>query len=270
MSCATTPAQKRRPFTGQQLPVHTQPFAFRAPQEDDESVKISNTTRSRSSAPSPALTADDATSIVSRRPAPLLQPGRRTSPTSRLQNHQFLFDTNERPQIANHESLLTTHAFLIASAKLLEIELTRSQQTRKHFLIANISSTFAVLAASSRVPRFSAPSIGSQPRRFESLRTHHSSPAARPCTSNRNTPEFRKSATPCKQRRNDFLTATKITTSRYSARLSGVGRSAHFRLPGSRGARRGSRIASCASPIITQHSLIATHESLLTKTRRIP
>jgi hypothetical protein len=44
----------------QQLPrpgqshVHTQPFAFRAPQEDDESVKNSNLTRSRSSAFTPA------------------------------------------------------------------------------------------------------------------------------------------------------------------------------------------------------------------------
>jgi len=37
-------------------------------------------------------------------------------------------------------SLPTTHAFLIASRQLLEIELTRSQQTRKHFLIASFSA----------------------------------------------------------------------------------------------------------------------------------
>src|SRR5277367_5963673 len=56
--------------------VHTQPFAFRPPEEDDESVKISNITSGRSSAPSSALQAN--------RPC-----------TGRLQNRQFLFDTNE-------------------------------------------------------------------------------------------------------------------------------------------------------------------------------
>src|SRR5580658_10810395 len=57
--------------------VHTQPFAFRAPHEDDESVKISNTTASRSRTLSPA--------------PPPLRPG-----SSHLQISQFLFDTNER------------------------------------------------------------------------------------------------------------------------------------------------------------------------------
>ena len=199
MSCATTTAQRRRPFTGQQRPVHTQPFAFRAPPEDDESVKMSNTTRGRSSAPSPALIAGDAT----------------------------------------------------------------------RFLVANISTTFAVRAASSRVPPFSALGVNSQPRRRESPSAHHSSAATRRCISNRNTLRFRKSANPCKQRRNDFLTATNITTSRYSARPSGVGCSALFGMPGSRGTGRESCIGSCASPITTQQLLITTHGSLLTKTRRI-
>jgi hypothetical protein len=40
-----------------QLRAHTQRFAFRAPEEDDESVKMSNTTRGRSSALPPALLA---------------------------------------------------------------------------------------------------------------------------------------------------------------------------------------------------------------------
>jgi hypothetical protein len=40
--------------SGQQLRVHAQRFAFRAPQEDDESVKMSNTTSRRASAIIPA------------------------------------------------------------------------------------------------------------------------------------------------------------------------------------------------------------------------
>jgi hypothetical protein len=36
----------------------------------------------------------------------------------------------------NHQSHFSTHAFLIATRQLLEIELTSSQQTRKHFPIA--------------------------------------------------------------------------------------------------------------------------------------
>jgi len=51
-----------------QSDVHTQPFAFRQPEEDDESVKMSKITSGRSSALSPALRAS--------RP---------------LQNRQFLF-----------------------------------------------------------------------------------------------------------------------------------------------------------------------------------
>jgi len=79
------------PFTGQQRPVHTLPFAFRPPPEDDESVKISNITVGRSSALSPALpvvgrrssafcASDHATSIVILSPAPLFHAGRRISP----------------------------------------------------------------------------------------------------------------------------------------------------------------------------------------------
>src|SRR5271155_716703 len=42
----------------------------------------------------------------------------------------------------NHQSHFTTPAFLIASRQLLEILLTHSQQTRKHFLIASFSAFF--------------------------------------------------------------------------------------------------------------------------------
>jgi hypothetical protein len=59
-----------------ELPVHTQRFAFRAPQEDDESVKISHTTNRRSSAVAAALWA--------------VRPPAKTPP-----KHQFLFSTNE-------------------------------------------------------------------------------------------------------------------------------------------------------------------------------
>jgi hypothetical protein len=43
----------------------------------------------------------------------------------------------------NHESQRTTHAFLIATRQILEIHLTRSQQTRKLFLIATFSRCLA-------------------------------------------------------------------------------------------------------------------------------
>jgi hypothetical protein len=76
MSLCDNTGSKAAAFTGLRLPVHTQPFAFHAPEEDDESVKMSNTTRGRSSALSLALTAT-------------------RSCAGRLQNRQFLFDTNK-------------------------------------------------------------------------------------------------------------------------------------------------------------------------------
>jgi len=124
---------KAAPLTGQQLRVHTQPFAFRAPEEDDESVKISTMTPSRSSA---LRASDHAPSIVILRPALLFHAGRRISPAffgtldppkpqflfdtnkpfafttnfsaRRKQSTSFfLFDTNEPSQITNHQSLIT-------------------------------------------------------------------------------------------------------------------------------------------------------------------
>ena len=152
--CSRRTGSKVPPFTSRSH-VHTQRFAFRAPEVHDESVKMSSTTVGRSSALPPALqaarpcAADDATSIVilpalsdfcEGRPAPLLHAGPAAggpSPASpwaaRLQNHQFLFDTNERfspntnfatqtkqstsfflfdtndrSLITNHQSLITT------------------------------------------------------------------------------------------------------------------------------------------------------------------
>jgi hypothetical protein len=75
MSLCGNTSSKAAPSTGR-LTVHTQPFAFRAPEEDDESVKVSNTTRGRSSALSLALTTT-------------------RSCAGRHQNRQFLFDTNK-------------------------------------------------------------------------------------------------------------------------------------------------------------------------------
>jgi hypothetical protein len=53
-----------------------------------------------------------------------------------------------------HQLRLTTHRFLIASRQLLENELTRLQQTRKHFLIASFSgiSEFAPSSANHSSP----------------------------------------------------------------------------------------------------------------------
>ena len=142
----------------QQLPAHTQPFAFRAPEEDDESVKISNTTRGRSSAPSPALPAsrpcasDHASSIVillalsvfcegSPAPLPHASPAAAgislsfSMPSAFLcvlcvksfaflsalcpQNHQFLFNTNEPlPNFATHTKQ-TTSFFLFDANECL-------------------------------------------------------------------------------------------------------------------------------------------------------
>ena len=131
---------QRRPSPGSS-PVHTQPFAFRAPQEDDESVKMSNPARNRSSA------SDHASSLVmlpalsdfrEGSPAPLLQAGRRISPAffyaldlpkrrflfdtnesfsctvnfatrTKQSTSNFLFDTNETSRSTNHKSLITTH-----------------------------------------------------------------------------------------------------------------------------------------------------------------
>jgi hypothetical protein len=104
-------AQERRPSPSR-TNVHTQPFAFRAPQEqeDDESVKISNTTGDRSGA---LYAFDHATGIVilpalsvfceGKPPLLLLATGPCPPPGSspaflcaaRLQNPQFLFDTNK-------------------------------------------------------------------------------------------------------------------------------------------------------------------------------
>jgi hypothetical protein len=145
----------------QGLPVHTQPFAFRAPEQDDESVKMSNTTSGRSSALSPPLPAirpcasDDATSIVillalsvfcEGSPAPLPHAGQSLPAAGRdrsrasyffcpfcLPKHQFLFDTNKPfPGIVN----FSTHTKQSTSFFLFDTN-ERSQITTHRSLITN-------------------------------------------------------------------------------------------------------------------------------------
>ena len=97
-----------RPSPGR-TPVHTQPFAFHAPQEHDESVKMSNPTRSRASVPD-AVTSTVILPAVSDfcegSPAPLLHAGRSLPAAGRdlspalfrnicRPRRQFLFNTNE-------------------------------------------------------------------------------------------------------------------------------------------------------------------------------
>src|ERR1700723_3002977 len=76
--CCT--GSRAAPLPGRQLPVHTQPFAFRAPQEDDESVKMTTKAPGRSSTPHSAV--------------PVATPG-----AAKHQDRQFLFSTSERPRV---------------------------------------------------------------------------------------------------------------------------------------------------------------------------
>ena len=107
----------RRPSPGTS-PVHTQPFAFRPPEEDDESVKISNTTSGRSSAPSPAL--------------PASHP---------LQNRQFLFNTNEPlPNFATHTKQTTS--FFLFDANKCHFRTSNLAIHTKQIALSQITSLF--------------------------------------------------------------------------------------------------------------------------------
>ena len=64
----------------------------------------------------------------------------RFSRVFRPQNHDSAV-AGHGSRFTPHQSLLTNHAFLIASRQILKIDLTHSQQTRKHFLIASFSAT---------------------------------------------------------------------------------------------------------------------------------
>jgi hypothetical protein len=62
----------------------------------------------------------------------------RFSRVLRSKNHHSPV-THRGSRLTTHQSLRTNHAFLIARRQILKIELIRSQQTRKHFLIASFS-----------------------------------------------------------------------------------------------------------------------------------
>src|SRR5271156_6304421 len=64
----------------------------------------------------------------------------RFSRVSRPQNHDSPV-AGHASRFTTQQSLLTNHAFLIASRQILKIDLTHSQQTRKPFLIASFSAT---------------------------------------------------------------------------------------------------------------------------------
>ena len=122
--CGSTGSKVAR-FTGQQFRVHTQPFAFRAPEEDDESVKMSNTTSCRANGVPPALLAAlcrleaaQANNFYSVQMNGFPQPrilqlsenkALRVFYSVQMESHQSL--------ITNHQSLLTTHQSLFTKTR---------------------------------------------------------------------------------------------------------------------------------------------------------
>ena len=205
------------------------------------------------------------------------------------------------PRFTTYQSLLSTHAILIAGVcpafspaaaprisnrynKLLVIELTRSQQTRKHFLIATICPTSMSAPLSThhsslithhrltsflfdtnkphKIIIFVSLPMKTKEKPFSirykfALRgtglpafIAQQSRITTPAISNRNTSQFRNSAIPGPQTRNDFLTATKSPTSQNSP-ASDI--------------QRGSTVhAPDVSPIASYGSLITIHQSLIT------
>jgi hypothetical protein len=150
------------PFASRQLPAHTQRFAFRAPQEDDESVKMSNNTNGR---PSVLAASDDArrvailpalSHVCEGRPAPLLHAGRSLPDAGGalssafcsaccLQNHQFLFNTNEpcfratnsatrTKQITSFSPFHANECLSRASNSIIHTKQTTSLQSTSFFL----------------------------------------------------------------------------------------------------------------------------------------
>jgi hypothetical protein len=113
MSLCDNSGSKAAPFAWQELPVHTQPFTFRAPQEDDESVKMSNIASRRASAVTPALLATRPRLKHAQKHQFLFDTNERFSSTTNFATNRnqstslFLFDTNDQSPIPNHQSLLT-------------------------------------------------------------------------------------------------------------------------------------------------------------------
>jgi hypothetical protein len=93
--------------------VHTQRFAFRAPQVHDEFVKISNTALGRSSAFPPAVqTVRTRAACLQKRQFlfstnEAFSRGSNFATATKQSTSFFLFSTNERSPIATHQSLIT-------------------------------------------------------------------------------------------------------------------------------------------------------------------
>lgn len=98
---------------GRQLLVHTQPFAFRALEEDDESVKMSKTTSRRARAFPLALTGTRTGVDRFEKRQFLFTTNERLFPTTNFATRRkqstsfFLFSTNERSRVTHHQSLIT-------------------------------------------------------------------------------------------------------------------------------------------------------------------
>jgi hypothetical protein len=150
----------------------------------------------------------------------------------------FLFDTNEQSRITTHHLPITDHGLLIGTPKLLETELTCSQQKRKHFLIGTICSTIT--------------------------------PASRSDLLIAGEKILKTALTPSAPIPNVFLIAgacalfsvraASAHAPRFSALSSAAGCSSHFGPHFSRATDRGSHTAGCGLLITTHQTLITTHQ----------
>jgi hypothetical protein len=193
--CGNT-SSKAAPSTGR-LTVHTQPFAFRAPEEDDESVKISNTISRRTGAATPALPAarprdsEHATSIAILH-AKACPPQARISPSFSVtsaflcvlcvksfallgdacpQNRQFLFDTNEPlPNLATHTKQ-TTSVFLRDASEWLSRTSNLAIHTKQNTSLQ--MKSFFLFDTNERLPNTDRQSLITT---HQSLITNHQSP----------------------------------------------------------------------------------------------
>src|ERR1700722_9129489 len=126
MSLCDNTGSEAAPLTGQQPSAHTQRFAFRAHEEDDESVKMSNTTSRHTSALSPVLTATRprlkraqnnfySIQISPFLPTPIFQRSENKALpffySIQMKSHQSL--------VTDHQSLLTNHQTLRTKTRII-------------------------------------------------------------------------------------------------------------------------------------------------------
>jgi hypothetical protein len=150
----------------------------------------------------------------------------------------FLFATNEQSPTATHHSTMTNRGLLIATRELLEIKLTHSKQTRKHFLIANVRPTGTsaprsdfLIAGEKILKTALTPSV---PTPSVSLIAGVSAPRT--------------------------VRAASPHAPRFSALSSAASRSSRFGLHRSPAASRAAQIAICGSRITSHQALATTHQ----------